>query len=196
MEKHDELKKSVRTGGSASPDPRVEITRAEYLGAMKADLRNGERNRAYGVAKEAVEKYPGDPIILSYYGYLMAVVDLKYRTGIETCKRALALLAKKALFGEENLYATIYLTLGRIYLAAGMKEDAINALKTGLKYDSNNNDLQKEVRGLGVRKKVPVQFLDRSNPINKYLGMVLYRTRKGPDGGQRSRGRGPGPRGK
>jgi hypothetical protein len=29
---------------------------------------------------------------------------------------------------------------------------------------------------LGVRKKPPVPFLDRSNPINKYIGKLLNKS--------------------
>jgi len=38
-----------------------------------------------------------------------------------------------------------------------------------------------EMRVLGKRKKAPVPFLDRSNLINKYIGMILHKVNKAPD---------------
>jgi hypothetical protein len=89
------------------------------------------------------------------------------------------LLKKAETFGEELLYPVFYLNLGRAYLAASKKADAIDALKKGLKYDNGNSDLLKELRGLGLRKPAPVQFLDRSNPINKYIGLILNAQKQG-----------------
>jgi hypothetical protein len=40
-----------------------------------------------------------------------------------------------------------------------------------------------------MRKKPPVPFLDRSNPINKYIGMILHVKEKEP-ATRKSRGRG------
>jgi len=118
-------------------------------------------------------------------------VDKKYRSGVESCKRALALFEDKGSSGEHVLYPVLYLNLGRSYLAAGKKKDAINAFNKGLQHDKGNSDLRKELRGLGMRKKPPVSFLDRANPINKYIGMVLQKTKKEPDkrGGKGTRGK-------
>lgn len=174
-----------------SPDPVEEIMLSGYLGEVKAHLKNGKPLHAYSLATEAVSKYPENPLILSYYGHLQAVADAKYRTGIETCKRAIVLAGEKGLFGEEGLYAVLYLNLGRTYLSAGMKKDAVDSFRKGLKFNSHNAELLKELRGLGTRKETPVAFLGRSNPINKYLGKVLHRTGNQHWGGQKSRGHGP-----
>lgn len=173
-----------------SPDPVEEIMPSEYLGEVKAHLKNGKPLHAYSLATEAVSKYPENPILLSYYGHLQAVAIAKYRTGIETCKRAIALAGKNGLFGEERLYAVLYLNLGRTYLASGMKQDAVVAFRKGLKFNSHNTELLEELRGLGTRKDTPVAFLGRSNPINKYLGKVLHKPGNKNGGGQRRRGHG------
>ena len=191
MEERDELKKQGKADASVSPDPVEEIMPSEYLGEVKADLKNGKPLHAYLLATEAVSKYPENPLILSYYGYLQAVAVAKYRTGLETCKSAIALAGEKGLFGEEALYAVLYLNLGRTYLSAGMKQDAVDSFRKGLKFNSHNAELLKELRGLGARKETPVPFLGRSNPINKYLGKVLSKTGNKHGGGQRSRGHGP-----
>ena len=170
-------------GDSMEPRRREAVKPADYLLAVKSHLRNGRQKDAFRVLQQATMMYPDDPVILSYYGCLQALVDKKYRSGVETCKKAIILLKKKkSSFGEEVLYPVFYLNLGRAYIAAGKKKDAIDAFAKGLQYDYGNNDLKKELRGLGLRKKPLVPFLDRSNPINKYIGMLLHSPEKDSKG--------------
>jgi tetratricopeptide (TPR) repeat protein len=170
--------------------PGDEVKPADYLRAVKAHLRNGKQKDAFRVLQQASVMYPDDPVILSYYGCLQALVDKKYRSGVDTCKKAIVLLRKKrSSFGEETLYPVFYLNLGRAYVAAGKRKDAIAAFEKGLQYDYGNSDLNKELRGLGTRKKPLVPFLDRSNPINKYIGMLLHPTKKDSTEGERSKTR-------
>jgi tetratricopeptide (TPR) repeat protein len=166
------------------PEAREEIKPNDYLRAVRSHFRNGKQKEAYGLLLQATLQYPDDPLILSYFGCLEAIVDKKYRSGVEACKRAILLLKKKETFSEEILYPVFYLNLGRAYVAAGKKKDAIDSFKKGLRYDSGNSDLKKELQRLGVRKQAPVPFLDRSNPINKYIGLILQKTKKMPAGGK------------
>ncbi len=174
MEKYYEKKKAVSAGETSRQKEAHDVRPVDYLRAVKARLRSGRQKDAFRLLQQAAIRFPDDPLILSYYGCLQALVDKKYRSGVETCKKAIGLLKKSETFGEEVLYPVFYLNLGRAYVAAGRKKDAIDAFNKGLLYDNSNRDLQKELRGLGVRKKPPVPFLDRSNPINKYIGMILH----------------------
>ena len=164
---------------SAGPDVE-EVKPSDYLRAVKANLRNGKQKEAFVLLQQAAVRFPDEPLILSYYGCFQALVDKKYRSGVETCKRAIAMLRHKGAFEEELLYPVFYLNLGRAYLSAGKKPDAIEAYTRGLKYDNSNSDLRRELRGLGLRKAPPVPFLDRSNPINKYVGLILRTATKNP----------------
>lgn len=158
---------------SSDPEQHEDIKPAGYLRAVKAHLRNGKQKEAFALLQQATVRFPDEPLILSYYGCFQSLVDKKYRSGVETCKQALILLKKQRPFEEELLYPVFFLNLGRAYLAAGKKADAIESFRKGLKYDNSNSELLKELRGLGVRKAPPVPFLDRSNPINKYIGILL-----------------------
>jgi tetratricopeptide (TPR) repeat protein len=160
-----------------------DIKPGDYLRAVRSHLRSGKQKEAYGLLLQASVQYPEDPLILSYFGCLQAIVDRKFRSGVETCKRAIVLLKKQQTFSEEILYPVFYLNLGRAYVAAGKRQDAIDTFKKGLRYDNSNSDLKKELQGLGVRKQPPVPFLDRSNPINKYIGLILHKSQK-PAGGK------------
>jgi tetratricopeptide (TPR) repeat protein len=184
--------KSTNTGtagGSAESKRIDEVTPADYLRLVKAHLRNGKQKDAFRVLQQGSVMYPDDPVILSYYGCLQALVDKKHRSGVDTCKKAIILLKKKRSSGEEVLYPIFYLNLGRAYIAAGKKKDAIDAFEKGLQYDYGNSDLKKELRGLGTRKKPLVPFLDRSNPINKYIGILLHSPKKDPREGERAKSR-------
>jgi tetratricopeptide (TPR) repeat protein len=178
MEKHDDPKKQT-TGGELVPYvPAEELTPRDFLRQVKVHLSKGRQRDAFRLLQQANMHYPEDPFILSYLGCLQALVDRRYRTGIEACKKALALIKKNASFGQEMVFPVFYLNLGRAYVAAGKKKDALETFQKGLKYDNTNRDLQKEVRTLGKRKAAPVSFLDRSNPINKYIGMILRNSSK------------------
>lgn len=166
------------------PEAQGETKPSDYLRAVRSHLRSGKHKDAYSILLQATVRFPEDPLILSYYGCLQAIVDKKYRSGVETCKRAILLLKKQGAFSEDVLYPVFYLNLGRAYITADKKKDAIDAFKKGLRYDNGNSDLKKELQGLGVRKQQPVPFLDRSNPINKYIGMILKSEKKTPPGGK------------
>lgn len=172
MEKTGKEKKAVHTGEAAAPEQGKELKPADYLRAVKTHLRDGKQKSAFVLLQQASIQFPDDPFILSYFGYFQAIVDKKYRTGAENCKKAIALLKKSEGIDKEVLYPVFYLNLGRAYVAGGKRKDAIEAFQQGLKFDSGNRELWKDLRGLGERKKPPLPFLDRSNPINKYIGIL------------------------
>lgn len=175
MNEHD-AEGPGNAGDPGQSEPAGEFKPAEYLRAVKAHLRSGRQKPAYTVLQEAVALYPKNPLILSYYGCLQALVDRKHVSGAETCRKAIALFQAKESFGEDVFYyPVLYLNLGRAYLSGGKRKHAIDAFNRGLKYDNSHPDIKSELRRLGIRKRPPVPFLGRSNPINKYIGMLLYK---------------------
>jgi tetratricopeptide (TPR) repeat protein len=181
MKEKDDIKKPVNASEPMQNASYEVVKPGEYLRAVKASLQKGNQKEAFGLLQNAAIQYPDDPFILSYYGCLQALVDRKYRAGVENCKKALTLIQRESSFGEEMLYPTFYLNLGRAYIAAGKKDDALDAFKKGLKFNSGHRDILNELRALGKRKKAVVPFLDRSNPINKYIGLILRREDKASD---------------
>ena len=149
--------------------------KTEYFDAVKKLLRRGNNKQALKILRDALEEFPEDPFIMSYYGCLKAIVEKKYDEGIKICQRALEKLNPVVTPGEEPLYATFYLNLGRAHLAGGQRQLAIEAFNNGLKIDRTNHDLLWELRKLGTRIKPVIPFLRRSNLINKYIGIILSR---------------------
>jgi tetratricopeptide (TPR) repeat protein len=162
---HEKAVTMLRTTGKKSlPD---------YLDEIKTLLQKKNHVNALKLLSIALDDYPDDPFLLSYYGCLEAILNKNYKLGIETCSKAIKMFKGKTPFGQEFFYPIFYLNLGRTHLAAGNKKKAIEAFHKGLTYDHENKDLLREIKKLGMRRKPVVRFLSRSHPINKYIGMIL-----------------------
>ncbi len=173
-EKHPD--KSHRTNNAGLKPP-------VYLRQVKAYLLAGKKEAAYALLQRSLEHFPNEPVLLSHYGLLLVLLDKRYRTGIETCQQAIAKHKKNTSFDEEMLYPLLYYNLGKAYAAAGKRKEAVKALKMGIAYDSaNNKDIKKELLSMGMKRGNPsIPFLDRSNPLNKYIGLMLNKKHKASD---------------
>jgi len=150
----------------------------DYLEEARMFLRKRANAKALAVLRDAVDLYPEDPHVMTYYGTLTAVVDKKYTEGIEACRRALELMRQKAPNANESM-PLFFLNLARAYLAADDRKGAVDTIYSGMRYDVSEGVLHKELVKLGVRRRPALPFLTRSNPINKYIGMMLYSSDKG-----------------
>jgi hypothetical protein len=83
------------------------------------------------------------------------------------------MLAATVPMGGEVFYPDFYLNLGRAYISADKKIEALQSYKRGLMSDPENYELLFELSRMGQRRKPPVRFLERSNPVNKYIGMLF-----------------------
>ena len=149
--------------------------RPEYFEEVQQLLRRGNGKSALNTLRHALVKFPDDPFLLSYYGCLIAVVENNAREGVKICENAINMLNTSMPFGSEFFYPVFYLNLGRAYLKDKKKKDAVQAFHEGLKNDPENRDLLWEIKKMGTRKKPPLPFLARSNPINQYIGRLLYK---------------------
>lgn len=84
----------------------------------------------------------------------------------EYCKKAI----KKAYYRPQY-----YNNLAEVYLIWGKKRKAIEILGGTLNLDDSNKPAHRELAILGVRRRAVIPFLSRTNPINKYLGMIFTR---------------------
>ncbi len=122
----------------------------------------------YASALAELEKIPlfaRTPTALSAYALCLAEVQGNYKTAANICHEAI----KKEPKNAEHYYRQ-----GRILLLAGRKKDAIWVLRMGLR-QGNHKGIVDCLGWLGVRRPPPIQFLDRGNPLNKYLGLLLTR---------------------
>ena len=150
----------------------------EYVNELEALISKNIQEEGLELLTEAIEQYPNNPIILSYYGYIEALVNRQYADGIKICKQSFKILREQMSLGESFFLPILYLNLGRVYLTANKKKDAYYSFQKGLDIDKKNEDLLKELKKLGIRRKPFFPFLKRSNPLNKYIGMLTYDLQK------------------
>lgn len=174
MDKHH---KSVIAGFIADQSKKQKL-KSEYFSEVQQLLRRGKGRQALDSLREGLESYPTDAFLLSYYGCLIAIVENNTKEGIAICENAIKALDIGMPFGSEFFYPIFYLNLGRAYLKADRKAEAVKAFQQGLKNDPENSDILWEMRKLGARKKPPLPFLKRGNPINKYIGLLLGKPAK------------------
>jgi hypothetical protein len=158
------------SAGAESVPEAIPVVR--YLKAARTQLRDGRLREAYSVMFSAFSAYPEHPLILSYYGWLQAVVDKRPRNGATHCRRAVANFKTSDKHIAESVYPILYLNLGRTLLLSGRKREAVETFRKGLTYDRWHRELRKEMTALGVRKQPVLPFLSRSNPLNKVLGRL------------------------
>jgi len=114
---------------------------------------------------EKVLKERKSPLLTTYFAYCLAKERKEYGQALALCKKAI----------ERTLPAPVlYLNLGRIFLAAGHKRQALNAFRRGLKFGSHPLIIA-EIKQLGMRKNPVIPILSRDNICNKYLGLLLDR---------------------
>jgi tetratricopeptide (TPR) repeat protein len=155
-------------------------TPSNFLNEVKTLLQRKNKRSALELLTKALKRYPDEPFLLSYYGCLEAVINKNYSYGIDVCLRSIETIDEKLPIGKEFFYPAFYLNLGRAYLAAGDKKNALEAFQKGLSFDRENTDLIWETKKLGARRKAVVPYLKRSHPINKYIGMLLHKMTKVP----------------
>lgn len=116
--------------------------------------------------KEALQHRPMDPHYLSYLGLCMARLDPAKTEAVILCEQA----------AEEVCYdAQLYLNLGKVHLLLGDRRKARVAYTRGLELDGDNSHLRREIKAMGVRKAPVFPFLERSNPLNRFSGLLCAR---------------------
>ncbi len=154
----------------------------EYRRAVKVCIRSGKEKTALTLLRYALDDYPEDPFVLSFYGCLEAKVGKRYQSGVEHCRKAIILRQEKPSSGKQVSYPVLYLNLGRAYMAAGRRREGLVSFYAGLKY-GRHSEIIKELETAGMRKTPPLPFLERSNLINKYVGLMLHRVKVLPQKG-------------
>jgi hypothetical protein len=71
--------------------------------------------------------------------------------------------------------AQLYLNLAEVYATAGRREDAVDALETGLKFARRDIRLTIAMNKLTSRRPPVLRFLGRTHPLNRQLGIIRHR---------------------
>jgi len=105
------------------------------------------------------------PKLMSYLSYCIATERGRIQEALTLCNNALA---------QEPDNPLHYLNLGRIYLHAGKKNEALASLRKGLSI-GDDKAIKSLLKRFGTRGKSVLPFLPRDNFINKYAGLLLHR---------------------
>lgn len=127
-------------------------------------IKNGNMVSALVYFEKAMQ-LDNNPTNRSYLAFCIARERGQFKKAISLCEEALK---------EEPENPVHYLNLGRVYILTGQKTEAMRILREGLTYEENR-EIVDELVGLGMRKPPVIPLLNRRNPLNKYLGIVLNR---------------------
>lgn len=127
-------------------------------------LNEGNSVAALAFFEKAVQ-ISNTPLNRSYLAYCLAKERGQFKKAISLCEDAIK---------EDPANSVHYLNLGKVYLLHGNREEAIRIFREGLKLE-DNPQIRDELVNLGIRKTPVISFLPRSNPLNKYLGLLLAR---------------------
>ena len=129
-----------------------------------AALSAGNTSLALRHFEEAAE-LDESPELLSHLAYCLAKENSDFPQAITLGRSALR---------DEPWNSTHYLNLGRIYLLAGRRQEAIRTFRDGLLHE-NNPRIQEELARLGTRKYPVIASLPREHPFNKLFGKIFTR---------------------
>lgn len=68
-----------------------------------------------------------------------------------------------------------YFNLGKVYLIAKDKEEAVHAFQLGLQLDDEHRGIKREMKKIGIRKNPAIDSLPRDHFLNKYMGKIKKR---------------------
>ena len=126
-------------------------------------LEAGHNRDALRNLRASYEIDPDSPQCSSYLGLAVALAEKQFRNGEKLCYHAIR---------REFYRADFYFNLGRVFLAAGRKEEAVRAMKKGLQMDRTHDSIKEALSHLGFRKRPFIRFLPRDHFLNRGFGMI------------------------
>ena len=112
------------------------------------------------------ETLPG--VFYSYLGVAIARCEGRKHDGVELARYALRLQPRE----PDN-----YCNMALLSITLGRRREALRWIEKGLRYDPRHRRLLEVRESLGIRRRPPLAFLPRSNPLNVVLGQVAHRVR-------------------
>lgn len=105
------------------------------------------------------------PVIMSFLGVCISQERGQITEAISLCENAIS---------QEPDNNLLYLNLGRVFLKAGRRSEALAILRKGLSY-GDSLEIRELLEKLGRRRNPLFPFLDRKNILNKLIGQLLER---------------------
>lgn len=122
--------------------------------------------RAVAESAGPASDLPG--LFYSYLGYGLARYENRVGEGLMLCRHAV----KREFWQPEN-----HLNLARTQLLAHNRRGAVEAVAAGLRVHDSHPVLEDLRAALGVRRPPVLPFLDRTHPVNRWLGVLRHKVR-------------------
>lgn len=129
-------------------------------------LRDGFPAQALQHIQRAAQLEQQNPFYLSYLGLLLALTRKRWAEAERLCTTALRI---------KRTHPQLYLNLAEVYLAAGQRQEAIEALVLGLQYTNRHPSLLRTLERISMRRPPILPFLPRANVVNRMLGRLRHR---------------------
>jgi Flp pilus assembly protein TadD len=133
-------------------------------------LKRGRTSKAKSCLEGYHKARPDSARGLSYLGVAIALNDKDYKAGEDYCFRAVLRNMKDA-----QLHANLAL----VYHLQGKRRSTVESLDEALARDPENADALRIYRVIGRRQRPPVPGLGRAHPVNRTLGKIVHRVKKG-----------------
>ena len=130
-------------------------------------LRDKHADKALPHMRRAVELDKNNPYYMSYLGVVLARSEAKWGEAERLCDSAVRMKRNQA---------QLYLNLAEVYSTAGRRDDAREALESGLKFARRDVRLNIAMSKLTQRRAPVLTFLSRRHPLNRQLGLIRHRT--------------------
>jgi Flp pilus assembly protein TadD len=130
-------------------------------------LRDNYAQKALPHMRRAVELDKNNPYYMSYLGVVLARSEGKWGEAERLCDSAVRMKRNQA---------QLYLNLAEVYASAGRRDDAVDALESGLKYARRDVRLTIAMNKLTRRRAPVLGFLARKHPLNRQLGILRHHT--------------------
>jgi Flp pilus assembly protein TadD len=130
-------------------------------------LRDNYANKALPHMRRAVDLDKNNPYYMSYLGVVLARSEQKWGEAERLCDTAVRMKRNQA---------QLYLNLAEVYATAGRREDAVDALQSGLKFARRDVRLSIAMNRLTERRRPVLSFLERQHPLNRQLGIIRHKT--------------------
>ncbi len=128
-------------------------------------LRDSHPQSALPHMRKAAALERNNPYYMSYLGVVMAKCEAKWGEAEKLCDAAVRMKRNQP---------QLYLNLAEVYTHAGRKEDAVEALKAGLKFARRDVRLMIALNKLRRRRPPVFRFLGRDHPLNRQLGKLRH----------------------
>jgi len=128
-------------------------------------IKKGDYAKATMLLNEAIKIAPSNPVYLSHLGLCIGMQG-NMIAAENMCRKAIKLSSTEPI---------LYVNLGRVLLSQGRRKEAREAFMLAYRLDNTNAPAALELSRMGIRRRPVIPWLDRSNPINVFLGKLRHR---------------------